>query len=608
MEKMKINKSVLENFKSKTFFNTLLLFFLITISLCLSSNIYASGKQHVSIKTFLSNVNVNPNSVVKFVVQVKIDSLWHLNSNTPNEQYLIPCKVSLDNQQGFTLSKINYPFAENIKLSFSDQPVSVYEKDVNILANLNIAGKINQGKYKLVIRFDYQACNNVSCLPPAASYDTLVINVVNNETAIKDTNQKIFSSIDTNHIRRPNLIVNQSNKVQSAFDGHGLFFLLLLVFIGGLALNLTPCVYPLIPITIGYFGGQSQGNTKRLALMGGLYVFGIALTYSIVGVITALSGAVFGSLLQNTYVVISIVLVLLVLSLSMFGVYEFRLPVFLTAKAGGARSGIYGAFFMGLTMGIVAAPCIGPFVLGLVTFVAAKGDPYLGFLMFFVLALGLGLPYFLLAIFSGKIKSLPRAGEWMDVVKHLFGLIIIGMALYFLLPLIPKNINHFVIPVYMILSSLYILLIDKTGNNKKGFVKVKIILSVMIIAGAVYLLIPTGNNSHGWKIYSDELYTKALKEKKPVIIDFYADWCIPCKELDEKTFSNKNVIKGLNRFIVFKADITKNSSPEIDSLRNNFNIIGVPTIVIIDENGIEKKRITGFVDADEFNKIILSVQ
>ena len=199
-------------------------------------------------------------------------------------------------------------------------------------------------------------------------------------------------------------------------QSRGMFLTLLFVFVMGLALNLTPCVYPLIPITIGYFGGQAEGNTKKLTFMGLAFVMGMALTYSIVGVVTALTGAIFGSLMQNPIVIIAIVVVLIALSLSMFGLYEFRLPNSWMNKAGGARGGLFGAFFMGLTMGIVAAPCIGPFVLGLITFVAATADPFKGFLMFFVLALGLGTPYLFLAIFSGQIKKLPRSGVWMEAV------------------------------------------------------------------------------------------------------------------------------------------------------------------------------------------------
>jgi thiol:disulfide interchange protein DsbD len=291
----------------------------------------------------------------------------------------------------------------------------------------------------------------------------------------------------------------------------------------------------------------------------------------------------------------------------MFGVYEFKLPDALVAKAGGAKGGMYGAFFMGLTMGIVAAPCIGPFVLGLVTYVAAKADPYFGFLMFFVLALGLGFPYLILAIFSGKIKKLPRAGEWMDAVKHVFGFILIGMALYFLLPLLPKSFSGYVLPVFMIITAVYLLFFDKLANRVLGFRIFKIVFSLIILAVAVYTFIPSKTNSVEWIHYTEGAIPLKI-ENRGVIIDFYADWCIPCKELDAMTFSNQKVIDETKNFLTFKADMTKSLSPEVESLREKYKILGVPTVLVIDSNGNEVKRITGFVNADEFYNIISAVK
>jgi len=372
-----------------------------------------------------------------------------------------------------------------------------------------------------------------------------------------------------------------------------------------LAFNLTPCVYPLIPITIGYFGGQSEGSTTRLTMMGLLFVLGLAVTYSLIGVITSLSGAVFGALLQNPIVILVIVGILFVLSLSMFGVYEFKLPDSLVAKAGASKAGLYGAFFMGLTMGIVAAPCIGPFVIGLVTYVAAKQDPYFGFLMFFVLALGLGFPYIFLAIFSGKIKSLPRAGEWMEAVKHIFGIILLGMALYFLLPILPKDFSGYVLPAFMLIAAVYLLFFEKSANKVLGFRIFKIVFSIVIAAIAVYSIIPSDVKSVDWKDYSEGAVANITS--KGVIIDFYADWCIPCKELDALTFSDEKVIELSREFDTYKADMTKSLSPEVESLREKYSIIGVPTVLILDSNGNEKARITGFVTAQEFLDIITKV-
>ena len=265
------------------------------------------------------------------------------------------------------------------------------------------------------------------------------------------------------------------------------------------------------------------------------------------------------------------------------------------------------AFFMGLTMGIVAAPCIGPFVLGLVTYVAAKGDPVYGFLMFFVLALGLGIPYLFLAVFSGKIKKLPRSGIWMEAVKHIFGFILLGMALYFLLPILPESVSGYVLPVFMLITAVYLLFVDKMANNLKGFRIFKTAFSIVLIAVAVYSLIPSEKNSIDWKPYTAGVAATAPNSNRGIIIDFYADWCIPCKELDASTFSNPEVIAASKNFRTFKADMTKSLSPEVEALRDKFKIVGVPTVLIIDKDGKEAKRITGYVSADEFYKILKNI-
>ncbi|MEJ2615761.1 MAG: cytochrome c biogenesis protein CcdA, partial [Ignavibacteriaceae bacterium] len=499
------------------------------------------------------------------------------NSNKPYDDYLIPSKLTLENKD-FNIEKTLYPKAHDLKLSFSEKPLSVWQDDILIGCLVKANENLSPGNYPVVVTLDYQGCNNATCLPPTSVKDTLQIEVANNKAALSEINQNIFKDINLSYTSLSGNNENSGNSISSTLQSSGLLLGLIFVFLGGLALNLTPCVYPLIPITIGYFGGQSEGNTKKLFLMGLMFLVGMSITYSVIGVVTSLTGAVFGSLLQNTFVIIFVALVFVVLSLSMFGVYEFKMPDSLVAKAGGARGGLYGAFFMGLTMGIVAAPCIGPFVLGLVTYVAAKGDPLYGFLMFFVLSLGLGLPYLFLAIFSGKIKKLPRAGEWMDGVKHIFGFILLGMALYFLVPILPESFSGYVLPVYMILAALYLLLFDKLSNNIKVFRIFKIAFSAILIIVAVYSLIPSEKNSIDWQHYSNNI--ELTKADKPVIIDFYADWCIPCKELDASTFSNPNVIKASKDYLTLKANMTKSLSPQVESLRDKFSIVGVPTVLI----------------------------
>ena len=562
-------------------------------------------QDHVKIKSYLSFDKVYPASEVKLAVKVNIEDTWHINSNKPYEDYLIPSELSIDTTY-FKLTKTVYPKPYDFKFDFSENALSVYQGEIYIGALIETSKEIEPGEYKLIVTLDYQACNDKSCLAPTSVQDTLTVVVADMQSVINEINQDIFKNIDLSYSALSGGSMDDDNFISSTLEGSGLFLGLLFVFLGGLALNLTPCVYPLIPITIGYFGGQSEGSTGKLFLMGLLFLIGMAVTYSIIGVVTALTGSVFGGLLQNTFVILGIVLIFLILSLSMFGVYEFKLPDSWVQKAGGAKQGYYGAFFMGLTMGIVAAPCIGPFVIGLVTYVAAKGDPYFGFLLFFVLAVGLGFPYLLLAVFSGKIKNLPRAGEWMDGVKHIFGFILIGMAIYFLLPLLPDSFSGYVLPAYMVFIALWLLFIEKLANRVKGFRIFKIAFSLLILAIAIYAFIPEEKNSVDWKPYAEGVIPEKI-ETSGVIIDFYADWCIPCKELDVYTFSDSKVIEASKNFYTFKADMTKSLSDEVEALRNKYKIVGVPTVLILDSEGKEVKRITGFVNADEFYEIIKDV-
>ncbi|MCL4550365.1 MAG: protein-disulfide reductase DsbD [Bacteroidetes bacterium] len=578
---------------------------LAVISFVNSSAQFDQNIKVVNIKLENSQKKAARNSLLKVALKVSVEKGWHINSNKPHEDFLIPTKV-VSTDKKFPLAKVEFPKAEDLTLGFSDKPVSVFEGDIVINLLINIDKEISPGSYKIPIKVEYQSCNNQTCMPPTSVSDSFEITVTDETAAATQVNQaetKLAEQAQTPVVQQ-----KDDNTIASTLEKSGLFLSLLIIFLGGLALNLTPCVYPLIPITVGYFGGQSEGRTGKLFLLGILYVLGMALTYSVVGVITALSGAVFGTLLQNSFVIIGIALLFVVLSLSQFGVYEFKLPDSWVAKAGGAKSGAFGAFFMGLTMGIVAAPCIGPFVLGLVTYVAAKGDPYYGFLMFFVMALGLGTPYLILALFSGKIKRLPRAGDWMEGVKHVFGFLLLAMAIYFVGPLLPKSVNHFALPVFGILAALFLLFIDKMANNIKGFRAFKIFFSVIVIAISVYALIPEKKNEPEWQKFTHAKYQESLKNHERMIVDFYADWCIPCKELDANTFSDRRVVEISQKFTPYKVDMTKTLSDETEQLRNEFNIIGMPTVLIIDSNGKEVHRLTGFVDADEFYKMVNEIK
>lgn len=553
-----------------------------------------------------SHFKINAGNNLFLILNVKLDPEWHINSNKPNEDYLYPTDVSLKSKDGFLISDKKFPPAKNLNFEFTEVPVSVFEGEFEIFVIVKIPESLKEGKYNFDILLAYQACNNQTCLPPSEKSVPFEIEVTNNSGEEQKNFEFDFSKFDELNVSATQNNKSDDSAISSIFNENSLFLAFILLFLGGLALNLTPCVYPLIPITLGYFGGQSENKTSRLFTLALLYVIGMAITYSVIGVVTALSGSLFGALLQNPFVLIGIAAVLVALSLSMFGLYEFQLPNSLVVKLGEARSGYFGALFMGLTMGVVAAPCIGPFVVGLLTFVGAKGDPVFGFFVFFVLALGLGFPYLFLGVFSGKIKSLPRSGEWMIAVKKIFGFVLIGMAIYFILPLLPETYRSYVLPSFMILSSVYLLFFEKSGLNVKTFVWIKsIILGIVLILG-FYLLIPFEKESIEWTKVS----TKNIEvgNGTPTIIDFYADWCIPCKELDAMTFTDSRVIEESKRFRRLKVDLTKTGSEETQFAMDKYDIVGVPTVIFFDKNGNEVKRITSFVNADEFLEIMKTVE
>lgn len=413
--------------------------------------------------------------------------------------------------------------------------------------------------------------------------------------------------------------------VSQLVESSGWIWTFITVYLWGLAMNLTPCVYPMIPITISYFGGTAGTGTSRTQslLRALLFVLGMATTYSFLGVSAALTGKIFGASLGNPWVIAFVSGVMVLMALSMFGVFQMAAPSsWLTGiQELRDRLGLVGALFFGLVVGVVMAPCVGPFIVALLAYVGAKGDPLLGFTLFFTLAIGMGTPYVVLGWFTSALASLPRPGMWMVWLERFFGFVLIGYAFFMWRPFIASPLAaDLVLAAYTLIASLWLGLSNRTVAAPAGFRWMRDIVSV---GGCVFGLwmgwvalrasappsppvvatsgAPAVPTAIAWMPYSDAALKKALAEGRPVMIDFYATWCAACKELDEKTYTDPRVIEKAQGFVNLKADFTKVVEVDADPTAKRFAIKGLPTVIFFNPDGVEAKalRTEEFVPPDQ---------
>lgn len=411
--------------------------------------------------------------------------------------------------------------------------------------------RLTEQQDQMVLELTYQACTENFCLFP----------------------KKKLLSFDLRK-PKPNEMAEKSF-LQSTFDeahqkGH--LYLFIFIFLAGVLTSLTPCILPMIPITIAILGkGFGSSHSKKDRFINGvIYIFGMAITYSVLGVIVAGSGSLFGSLLNHPAVQIFFALIFILLGLSQFGLFELQTPLGLQGKLHplGKLPGKTGVLLSGLIAGLIASPCVGPVLVGILTYIAQTQDVFLGFWLMFLYAIGLGQILLILGLSTTLLDRFPRSGRLMKVAKILLGLALISGALFYLSLALP---NVSVLKIH------------------KGPLESEL-----------------GKEVLPWKDYSENLIEQARGEKKPVLIDFYADWCLACHELKYRTFETPEVAEKLtSHFILIKFDATNNSM-ELEALRKKYGIIGLPWVVFYDKEGKFRTdlTLTQFEDKESFLKRI----
>ncbi|MBW2617984.1 MAG: thioredoxin family protein [Deltaproteobacteria bacterium] len=508
-----------------------------------------------------------------FILVVGINPGFHLSSDKPAADWMIPTRLTLEPHPLVEVVEIVFPEATPMSLPLAEEPVLVFDKMLLIALRLKASPDAPDGPLFLKGRLDYQACTDTACLPPAQMSFQLALNI------------------------GPALAGPLAAEEESP---QSLPFFLLTVFLLGLALNLSPCVYPLFPITVGYFGGQSRSRAHLLTHLI-VYLVSLMAAYTALGTVAALTGQILGAALQHPITLIAIAAIIVALALSLFGLYEFRLPGFISrlGGAGTGRKGYLGTVLMGLTLGIVAAPCLGPATAAVMTVVARSADPAVGAGVFASLSFGLGLPLVVIGFFSSVlIGRMPSAGPWLIWVRRLLGAVMVLMAIYLLRPLIGETAWPWLMALAAMGGGILAFL---SGKAIRTWLRTTLSLAWLIPVLFFVLTSTTAPaTSEDWTLYSPKALAAAEEEGKPVILDFYADWCAPCRII-KKNLADPEVVALSRKLVTLKVDLTTGGSPEAKTLVRRYQIQGLPSLIFLSPDGQEAKdlRIVGAVGSQE---------
>lgn len=418
-----------------------------------------------------------------------------------------------------------------------------------------------------------------------------------------------------------------ANQFASWAGDQALGYVLLLFFIGGLLMAFTPCVFPMFPILLGILAGSHQPGPLRGFMISLAYVLGMAIPFTLAGLLVALSGAQLNIhlWLQQPAVILFTVVVFVLLAISMFGLFDLQAPQWLRHKVGqggNARGSLSKAALIGALSGLVVSPCITPVLAGSLLYVAAEGNAITGAAALFALSIGMGIP--LLIIGAGGANLLPKAGAFMEDIKRFFGLVLLLMAIWLLGRLIDDSLTLWLYGIALFLYALMQGALDPSRRLRQALTLLLLFYASLVIAGAAAgghslskPLAPfsgqTGNQmaaiaatpSSGFTtVNANELAAKleaASDKGKPVLVDFFADWCVACKELDNTTLSNPQVLDAMSEFRLIRVDITETNDANLQLMRVH-KILGLPALLFFDRDGneIDQARILGYMSANQW--------
>jgi len=559
----------------------------------------------------------------------KLNASWEIADG--HYLYRDKFKLSLIDANGVESGSIKIPAGEKKNDEFFGEIFVFHHKANASLAFINNTGAEQKATFKV----RYQGCSEISgiCYPPITKKIPVVLPISSAEAATLDKAESSTpaASGDT--------YVSEQDRIASTLTTGSTWLILISFFGFGLLLAFTPCVFPMIPILSSIIIGHGDQITTRKAFtMSTVYVLAMALTYTAAGVIAGLFGENLQAAFQNPWILSSFAVVFVALSFSMFGFYDLQLPNSwqskLTSISNNQKGGtLSGVAIMGFLSALIVGPCVAAPLAGALIYIGQTGDAVLGGLALFALSLGMGAP--LIAIGTSAGKLLPRAGAWMDAVKGVFGVMLLAVAIWMLERIIPAAASMTLWALLLIISAIYMGSLEPLEHGISGWRRLWKGVGIFFLAYGVLILIgvasggkdvfqplkgaafassPAGQTHQAAHLEFKQIkgldglnqaLADAKAQGKKVMLDFYADWCVSCKEMEKLTFVDADVQNKLSGYVLLQADVTPNDEKDKE-LYDHFGIIGPPAIIFYDVNGEERRnlRVVGYMPANEFAAII----